>query len=183
MKELGGPQRLKSDDAMRCRYAISRANQTGRRSSTWLMPIAILACVASCQVDSEVGSNALIATDATVPIDAVPRPACRDGKDNDGDGRIDYPAEPGCDDPNDPDETDPDELPACSNGADDDGDDIADYPLEPGCEAASDDDEADPATPPQCADTLDNDDNGTIDYPDDIGCHAAGDPEESSVTS
>jgi len=36
-----------------------------------------------------------------------PKPACSDGIDNDGDGKVDYPADPGCDSASDTDETDP----------------------------------------------------------------------------
>lgn len=36
---------------------------------------------------------------------AQPKPECSDGKDNDGDGKIDYPADPGCLSPNDDSET------------------------------------------------------------------------------
>jgi endoglucanase len=36
-----------------------------------------------------------------------PQSACADGLDNDGDGRLDYPADQGCDSVTDPDETDP----------------------------------------------------------------------------
>ncbi len=35
-----------------------------------------------------------------------PAPACSDGKDNDADGQIDFPSDPGCTDANDTDETD-----------------------------------------------------------------------------
>ncbi|HKJ36008.1 MAG TPA: beta-propeller fold lactonase family protein [Solirubrobacterales bacterium] len=50
---------------------------------------------------------------ASQPDDAVssftrePAPACSDGLDNDGDGKTDHPADPGCAGPNDGDETDP----------------------------------------------------------------------------
>ncbi len=36
-----------------------------------------------------------------------PKPACSNGTDDDGDGKIDYPNDPGCDSPADTDETDP----------------------------------------------------------------------------
>jgi hypothetical protein len=62
---------------------------------------------------------------------------CNDGIDNDGDGKIDYPNEPGCDSTADDDETDPATLPACSNTTDDDGDSLVDYPADYGCNAAS----------------------------------------------
>ncbi len=67
---------------------------------------------------------------------------CRDGVDNDGDGKIDWPFEPGCTSPSDDDELDPTPAPACSNGTDDDVDSRADYPADPGCLSAADTGEA-----------------------------------------
>jgi hypothetical protein len=61
---------------------------------------------------------------------------CNDGIDNDGDGLIDYPNEPGCESREDNDETDPTTLPACANTTDDDGDGLIDYPADYGCAAA-----------------------------------------------
>lgn len=75
----------------------------------------------------------------------APAPKCSDGVDNDGDGKIDYPADPGCYAPNQDDETDdcPDGpgCPACSNGSDDDLNGSTDYPDDPGCTYAADNDE------------------------------------------
>ena len=75
--------------------------------------------------------------------------SCADGLDNDGDGLIDFPAEPGCDSPGDNDETDPDPLPECGNGIDDDEDGFTDFDVDPalsdpGCKSASDPLEIDP---------------------------------------
>ncbi len=68
--------------------------------------------------------------------------ACNDGLDNDGDGRIDYPFDPGCPSIADLDETDPIPTPQCGDGLDNDGDGLIDYPADPDCDAASDDDES-----------------------------------------
>ncbi len=77
--------------------------------------------------------------------DATPKPQCSDGIDNDGDGKIDYPNDPGCFAPEQDDETDdcPDGpmCPECSNGKDDDGNGKTDYPDDPGCESAADNSE------------------------------------------
>lgn len=70
-------------------------------------------------------------------------PRCADGADDDGDGKADWPADPGCADGRDDDETDPAMAPACANAADDDGDGRVDWPADPGCTAAGDDDERD----------------------------------------
>ena len=55
-------------------------------------------------------------------------PGCRDGKDNDGDGRIDFPADPGCVDVNDVDESNPIDPGGaqCNDGLDNDNDGLID---------------------------------------------------------
>ena len=73
----------------------------------------------------------------------VPLAQCLNQSDDDEDGRIDYPNDPGCADPNDRTEATPAVLPACGNDADDDGDGEVDYPADPGCTSASADDETD----------------------------------------
>lgn len=106
---------------------------------------------------------------------------CNDGIDNDGDGKIDFPDDPGCTSPTDDTE---DSLPApqCSDGRDNDGDGKVDYPDDPGCITPQQDDETDdcPSGPncPACADGKDNDGNGKIDYPMDPGCSSASDTTE-----
>jgi hypothetical protein len=72
---------------------------------------------------------------------------CNDGADGDGDGKADYPLDPGCATRDDDDEADPSPLPACANGTDDDGDAASDYPTDPGCDAAGDTDESDLCLP------------------------------------
>ncbi len=82
-------------------------------------------------------------------------PQCSNGLDDDGDGKIDYPADPGCSSANDTDETD---IAQCSDGIDNDGDGKIDYPADPGCSSSADNNEADegggsyiPPTPPTIA--------------------------------
>jgi hypothetical protein len=58
-------------------------------------------------------------------------PICDDGLDNDGDGLVDYPDDPGCASVNDESETDP--LRLCDDGVDNDGDGKVDFPADPGC--------------------------------------------------
>ncbi|HKY19865.1 MAG TPA: OmpA family protein, partial [Vicinamibacterales bacterium] len=80
------------------------------------------------------------------PVAVVaPAAICNDTQDNDGDGLIDYPGDPGCSSADDSDETDP---PRCSNGKDDDGDGLVDFPADKGCTAADDNDETDPCKSP-----------------------------------
>ena len=54
------------------------------------------------------------------PEDGEPIPQCFNQLDDDGDGIIDYPFEPGCIGKGDDDEADPRVLAACANGRDDD---------------------------------------------------------------
>ncbi|NVB83105.1 MAG: hypothetical protein HOV81_32300 [Kofleriaceae bacterium] len=65
---------------------------------------------------------------------------CNDGADNNGDGKTDYPSDPGCDSLSDNSESNVcpgASCPACANGIDDDMDGLIDYPQDPGCKAAS----------------------------------------------
>jgi hypothetical protein len=71
-------------------------------------------------------------------------PACDDGLDNDGDGRIDYASDPGCVGFGDTSEVDP---PACGDGLDNDGDTLVDYPLDRGCSSSEDTSEVGPEPP------------------------------------
>ncbi len=70
---------------------------------------------------------------------------CSDNIDNDGDSFVDYPADAGCSNLNDNDETDP-QPPApkqCADGIDNDLDGLTDYPSDVGCANIDDDDETD----------------------------------------
>jgi len=78
---------------------------------------------------------------------------CRDGLDNDGDGRVDYPLDAGC-----PDALATIEGPACSDGLDNDGDGKVDG-LDVGCKGSSANNER-----PACADGVDNDRDGKVDW-------------------
>ncbi len=131
---------------------------------------------------------------------------CADGLDNDSDGLVDFPNDPGCssyydeteDDPecwdgldNDSDgDTDwPDDLecwgayddsegglPACSDGEDNDGDGATDFGSDTCCDSSSDRIEA---CPRACQDGADNDSDGLVDFPEDPGCHSLNDNDET----
>ena len=101
--------------------------------------------------------------------------ACADLEDNDGDERADYPSDPGCESPEDQDETDPEELPECGDGADNDRDGLIDFPNDPECDSSADQREA---RSPACDDRSDNDGDGLVDYPNDPGCRDANDTNE-----
>ncbi len=83
-----------------------------------------------------------LADTATTTITITPPEACADGLDNDFDGFIDYPSDPGCSSGGDSDETDP-VPPQCADGADNDLDTLIDYPADSGCDSLMDDDELD----------------------------------------
>lgn len=129
-------------------------------------------------------------------------PICSDGIDQDGDGRFDFPSDPGC-----ASTSGTIENPQCDDGFDDDGDTLVDFPADPGCASAAgtnespacDDDAdndgdtlvdlADPGcvdptdddesgVSPACGDGLDNDGDSLVDFPADPGCYAAVDASE-----
>src|SRR5262249_61877011 len=101
-----------------------------------------------------------------VAADVAAHP-CLDGVDNDGDGLIDYPADPGCSGPNDD-----SEQPECSDGLDNDGDGLIDFPADPGCGSPLG------KEAPQCQDGLDNDGDGLIDFPAEPQCKSPEDDDE-----
>jgi hypothetical protein len=85
-----------------------------------------------------------ISASAVVPVFGILRlgigslglPACDDNVDNDGDGLVDHPTDPGCTSASDSTETDP--TLACDDGADNDGDGTVDFPQDLGCLARTD---------------------------------------------
>jgi hypothetical protein len=79
----------------------------------------------------------LPASDPTSPATS----ACSDGRDNDGDGQIDYPSDSGCSSAQDRAERNAGPgagKVACSDGRDNDGDGQIDYPSDSGCSSAQD---------------------------------------------
>ncbi len=110
-----------------------------------------------------------------------PEALCQNGIDDDDDGLIDYPYDPGCVAHGDFDEQDPVEpelAPACFNTLDDDEDGEIDFPWDPGCLNAADTDETDPRRDSQCHNRMDDDHDGLTDFPYDPGCHSFGDLRE-----
>jgi hypothetical protein len=65
-------------------------------------------------------------------MDTITQPDCDDGLDEDADGLIDYPDDPGC--ASVADASEHSQALTCDNGIDDDGDGLVDYPQDPGCE-------------------------------------------------
>jgi hypothetical protein len=97
---------------------------------------------------------------------------CSDGVDNDGDGNVDYAADPGC--TNGSDNSEAPDPPQCKDRIDNDGDGKIDYPADDGCTNGKDNKEA-----AQCSDAVDNDGDGKVDYPADLGCSSTSDNNES----
>ena len=108
----------------------------------------------------------------------IDQPDCDDGLDDDADGFIDYPADPGCASPTDSDETSP--FLVCDNGLDDDGDGLVDL-ADPGCSIAGDTSERGAVF--ECDNGLDDDDDLLFDYPDDDDCFGPTDPVEAPEPS
>jgi acid phosphatase type 7 len=132
--------------------------------------------------ETSAGPQLLVETSGGGSTTPPPAAACADGLDNDSDGKIDHPADPGCTAPNDSDETDPaPPAAACADGLDNDADGQIDHPADPGCTGPTDIDEADPPLAPQCADSIDNDADGLTDYSADAGCSGATDPNETDL--
>ncbi|HEY4493664.1 MAG TPA: hypothetical protein VJB98_03535 [Candidatus Paceibacterota bacterium] len=80
--------------------------------------------------------------DSSVVTVTVITPECNDTLDNDSDTFVDYPADPGCVDSLDNNETDPSVAVACNDGTDNDSDGKTDYPADLGCDSASDTEES-----------------------------------------
>ena len=115
---------------------------------------------------------------------APPTFQCSDNRDNDGDGLIDFPADPGCASRDDDDEFNiiipPPPVPQCRDGRDNDGDGNIDM-QDPGCSHPDDNDEFNPPVQiPQCRDGIDNDGDGRIDM-NDPGCSHPDDNDETNV--
>lgn len=105
---------------------------------------------------------------------------CNNNIDDDNDGLIDWPNDPGCSSRTDNTETSPSLV--CDNGADetDDADALADFRLtngDPGCTSATDPSEIDG----QCDDLSDNDGDTHVDFgfPNDSKCETFSDNDES----
>ena len=111
--------------------------------------------------------------------------ACNDGIDNDGDGLVDFPADPGCTSTTDSSEYNvPPTIYLCSDGIDNDGDGLTDFPADPGCSSPTDMSEYNvPPVVYACNDGVDNDGDGLVDYPADPGCVSSTDQSEVNVVT
>ena len=109
---------------------------------------------AMCATTDECGPGLVCRKPVNGPSMVCTQPQCSDGLDDDGDGKIDYPIDPGCESPEDNDESNDDcsSCPSCTN-----------------C--------------PECGDGIDNDADGAIDYPADTSCVSASGTSESCMQS
>ncbi|MBI2452308.1 hypothetical protein HYV50_04510 [Candidatus Pacearchaeota archaeon] len=124
----------------------SLGTQTCQASGTWG------SCVGEVNPTTEVCDNLDNDCDASVDEGLSCQPPtvaqCDDGIDNDNDGFIDYPADPGCtnrlDDSEFPVNTPPEPeptTPQCNDGIDNDNDGFIDYPADSQCTSRLDDGE------------------------------------------
>jgi hypothetical protein len=75
----------------------------------------------------------------SVTGEGTAQPQCNDNADNDGDGQVDYPNDPGCASVDDNSESpDPSGQPQCNDGVDNDGDGLIDFPNDPQCDSQQD---------------------------------------------
>ena len=114
-------------------------------------------------------------------------PQCSDNIDNDGDNKVDFPFDSGCNALSDVVESNPAGVRACADGNDNDGDGRTDFPSDPGCESANNNTEANPRNLPACADNIDNEPDGRVDFlqfgafPYDPGCSWASEMSEADT--
>ncbi|MGN6111296.1 MAG: hypothetical protein ACTHU0_39735 [Kofleriaceae bacterium] len=125
------------------RYYVSVDAYGTASGSFTLATSGVIAPGGSCE--NPLFAAGVIACPAGFTCDGAPgartcRTQCSDGIDNNGDGKTDYPQDPGCSSPADdtedtvcPGAT----CPACSDGIDNDGDLLIDYPADTACIAAS----------------------------------------------
>jgi hypothetical protein len=106
------------------------------------------------------------------------RSACGNGIDDDGDGLIDHPDDPGCDAPSESSERS--DVLACDDGLDNDGDGFTDHAPAPGSGDPGCYDPNSPLENPQCQDGMNNDpgQDGLIDF--DGGASAGLPPEQQT---
>ena len=150
---------------------MNRPSRVPSKSAAVLLAVAVtfatsfLITVTTSAAPVQSGGTASDAFLAQTPTATTASPTatpaqCSDAVDNDGDGKIDHPADPGCQNPNDtsesPDPTPPTATPTptpspgaaqCEDGVDNDGDGKIDHPADPGCENPKDTTESPDPTP------------------------------------
>jgi hypothetical protein len=163
--EYTGPKGPGPDEVFRIRVEF---RQEGTRRASTVCPVVVLHLRFL-----GVGARQRRRDDSPKNGDPPPPRECFDRADNDGDRRIDYPADPGCEDSRGDREAG---EPQCTDNFDNDGDNRVDHPNDPGCSQPRDFSEA---GEPQCMDGLDNDGDSRVDHPNDPGCESPRDESES----
>jgi hypothetical protein len=94
----------------------------------------------ACVLQSDCAFGLVCRTPIGSTTQVCSQPVCNDGLDDDADGKIDFPLDPGCSSPSDGSEEDdcPNGVncPACANTLDDDGDGQTDFPADTTCAGA-----------------------------------------------
>lgn len=181
-----------------------------KKRQQWQQRAAIVAVALGLFVIAGLAAHFVPGLKSQAVITLMPEPQCSDRFDNDGDGKNNYPLDPGCSDAQDNQEADSSAGP-CDDNTDNDNDGTKDWPQDPGCPAKTDQSELGPAqcdngidddgdfqidtrdsgcTGPSdtnegaaaCEDALDNDGDGLFDFPDDPGCYAKYDSSELGTT-
>lgn len=115
-------------------------------SATHTYQTAYACSFSSCNLEFVIYDDYYNDNSGTLSVTIAASGPCADGIDNDGDGWVDYPSDPGCSGSNDATEG---PNPQCSDGLDNDGDGWTDAPADAGCNDLRDDSEgSDP--PPVC---------------------------------
>ncbi|MEO8702025.1 MAG: hypothetical protein ABI867_18410 [Kofleriaceae bacterium] len=128
-------------------YYLIVSGQNSAESGAYHLQVDLFAGQgAECADQTECGPGLICRTPVGGVLQVCSQPVCNDGLDDDGDGKIDYPNDPGCNSPTGSSETDDcpngPNCPECANGVDDDGDTTTDYPGDLTCKAAGDASEA-----------------------------------------
>jgi hypothetical protein len=97
----------------------------------------------ACVTDPECGPGLVCRIPLGGSTKSCQQPMCKDGVDNDGDTKNDYPQDPGCSTPDDNVEMDScpgvgPNCPECGDGVDNDNDQTTDFPADNTCQAAGD---------------------------------------------
>jgi large repetitive protein len=130
-------------------YLIVQSSAPTESGSYWLSTELLPGQGTGCTTTADCGPGLVCRIPVGSTVKVCSPPVCSDTIDDDGDGKLDYPNDPGCAGPEDATEsdvcatapTDP-ACPLCGNGLDDDGDGQTDYPGDPTCVAASSRNEA-----------------------------------------
>src|SRR3984885_9419631 len=118
-------------------------HKVSMRTPRWSIVICSAFMIATCATKNGDKSTPMCGSGIDPDSPQCNLPQCSDGIDNDGDGLIDYPNDPGCTSPNQDSELDDcpsgPNCPQCGNGKDDDNNGITDFAGgDPGCTSASD---------------------------------------------